>query len=349
MTITRWFPSVAPVTTITIAVLLATSLAGLSTVFSLSGPWLGVVFDRSYGGSGVRVDRVMANSPATGKLSDGDIIRAFVTKPQGRVEVLSVATLEDPDQLASYSEFNAFFAHQQALWEAISSPTFTVILSDAREIELTPATYPGPAVLPVAFWWLLLFGGTSFLLGVSVWDLHDDVAARLLSLLHQTREPTISKVASNALRGLRDVVYLLGAEEAPLADVMSDIEAGAREQLAGLGVHFNWRAPERWPDAILNSQQHINLRRVVRESIANALKHANPASIMIEAGMRMNELCLRIRHDGANSDPSSWVPGRGLNNIKSRVEEMGGSHKWVIELESTNRQYCCLNVCIPLL
>ncbi|MBI3479099.1 MAG: hypothetical protein HY016_01895 [Nitrosomonadales bacterium] len=711
----------SPTTTITISAIVAVGLALLSVMLAMSGPWLGMVFDRSYDGAGIRVAQVIDNSPSAGKIKAGDIIVALEVPTQQRVEVSSLVTQEDPDYAASYAEFNAFMELQQRVWQAISAPSFAVVLEDGRQVVLAPAAAPGLAVLPVAFWWLLLFGGASFFLGISAWslrrgepvtralavsgmgfmvsaytcgiyiarelalpserffalvaishlglvvfayaailtfwyyprrlgngpaawlfalwgaaiwlnetlqwwntpphpyyahlvvaffmlvlltslqwrqfrgvpleramlkwmlstmvitlgfnvllfcvpiiwaglpvtstaltfgsvfvfflgltigniryhqfdlehwwfkawqwlifilitlvadaifvyfmhitdvvsvglaiamgciylllrqwfwgryagknsrtleralphlidalmlqqqkitpdqqwrqliaqifnplsmkalsderetiaiergglalklpsldgavtieafccdqgkrlftaadvnlanrllelmrhsrdilsareqgaqeerhriqrDLHDDVAARLLSLLHQTREPMVSKVARNALRGLRDVIHLLGDEEAPLESVMTDIEAGAREQLAGLGIHFEWRSPDNWPAVTLRSQQHINLRRIAREAIANALKHANPENIVIEVDLGQ-KLCLRICNDGAAAEPSGWIPGRGLNNIKSRVAEMDGSHKWVIEREGTNKQYCCLAVCIPL-
>lgn len=723
MSINKSFTSFAPVTTITLAAILAVGLAVSSAMLALSGPWLGVVFDRTYDGAGVRVEQVLGNGPATGKLSAGDIIKAFETKSLGRVEVNHFATLDDPDHLASYAEYNSFFSLQQAIWESISSPSFTAVLSDDKKIELTSAKYPDPAALPADFWWLLFFGGVSFLLGVSVWsmrpgdpvtrvlaisgmgfmvgayccaiymarelampsnlffglaaanhlgimvfayaanlffwyypiklgngpaawvffflgvaalwlnetlqwlswpvhayyahfvvaysllvvfaffqwrksrdapleramlkwllasillslgftialfyvpiiltgepiastaltfgsvfgfylgivisnirfhqfdmehwwlrawqwlifilivlaadtlfvyflhltdtasiglaistgsiylmirqwfwgrfsgnssraldralpylldalvlqqqkippdqqwrhliervfnplnvkvisdkrdtvnikqrgmalqlpsldglatidafccdqgkrlftstdvnlanrllelmrhsrdissaheqgaqeerhriqrDLHDDVAARLLSLLHQTREPIISRVASNALRGLRDVIHLLGAEEAELEDVMTDIEAGAREQLTGLGVRFEWLAPDKWPAVMLSSQQHINLRRIAREAIANALKHAQPGNVIMEMELVGRELCFRISNDGTKTEPSSWIAGRGLNNIKSRVSEVGGSHEWGIEHKADNKRYCYLAVRMPL-
>lgn len=179
-------------------------------------------------------------------------------------------------------------------------------------------------------------------------DLHDDVAARLLSLLHQTREPTIQKMAQNALRGLRDVIHLLGTEEMSLAEMMIDIEAGVREQLSGLGVPLLWHSSKHFPEIILNSQQHINLRRIAREAIANALKHAHPQQVIVRIELDNQELCISFSHDGNISDLSSWIPGRGLNNIKSRVAELGGSHKWVIEQTDDNRQYCQLTVRLPL-
>jgi len=62
----RWLYSFAPVTTITIAAILAVSLAVVSAMLAMSGPWLGAVFDRSYDGAGVRVSQVLDNSPAAG-------------------------------------------------------------------------------------------------------------------------------------------------------------------------------------------------------------------------------------------------------------------------------------------
>ena len=137
---------------------------------ALSGPWLGVVFDRTYGGAGVRVDKVMDTSPAAGKLSAGDIVVAFEMPSHKRVDVNSLATQEDPDYLASYAEYNTFMDLQQRVWEAISSSSVTAILGDDRKVKFTPSVFPGLGVLPATFWWLLIFGGASFLLGIGAWS-----------------------------------------------------------------------------------------------------------------------------------------------------------------------------------
>jgi signal transduction histidine kinase len=179
-------------------------------------------------------------------------------------------------------------------------------------------------------------------------DLHDDVVARLLALLHQTREPAISLMAQNALRGLRDVVHMLGTEEMSLADTVIDIEANTREQLSGLGVALEWYSSEHWPEIIFTSQQHINLRRIARETIANALKHAQPQHLILHIEYIADDLHMRICNDGEISDPANWIPNRGLNNIKSRVAEMGASHKWVIVEKANKQRYCQLAVTMPL-
>lgn len=712
----------APVTMITIAAMLTLGLALASVIVVLGTPWLGVVFDRSYEGEGMRVAKVQDNSPAFGKLHAGDIIITFVTPTHGRIVASSLALIEEPDQLSSYVQYNDFFVYQKQVWEVLSSPTFIAILNNQRSVEITPIKSHSLTTLPIAFWWLVFFGGASFLLGVSVWsmrvndpvtralavsglgfmvgayscaiyvsrelaisaefffalattnhlgimvfayaailffwyyprrlgnghaaliyvvgvsalwlnetlqwlswpahvfyahflvaygllflfsylqwhksrgvplervmlkwlltvmllclgltlvmfygpviltgkpiastvvtfgsvflfylglvagnirfhqydmenwwirawqwlvfifiamiadalfvyfsnlsdstslgltaimggvyllarqwfwgrfsghtssaleqalphlvetlvrqakvsnpdmqlqqlmtrvynpisvitidsecktvslerggialrlpdmggmktievfccnrgnrlfnisdvylanqlfelmrhsnslliaheqgaiterrriqrDLHDDVAARLLSLLHQTREPAISKVAHNALRGLRDVINRLDAEEATLMDVVSDIEAGAREQLAESGIHFEWHSPDSYPEIILSSAQRINLRRISREAIANALKHAHPENIIMEIEFNHTVLGLHISNDGVISDPSGWIANRGLNNIKSRVTEMAGSHHWVVEQMPENRRYYRLSVNVPI-
>ena len=712
----------APLTVITLAASLAVSLAVLSVMLSLNAPWLGVAFDFSYNGTGVRVAGIHDPGPGAGKLQAGDTIIALVSRENDRVVVSSLATLEEPDQLATYAQYNAFFAMQQSIWQIISSPSFDVILSDQRRITLNPGKSPSPAILPASFWWLLFFGGASFLLGISVWimragdpvtralavsgfgfmvgayscaiytarelalsarlflglavtnhlgimvfayaailffwyyprrlanapavwiyllgvsalwlnetfqwlswpihafyahflvayfllflfsylqwrqargvllervllrwlltvmllnlgitlvlfyapviltgkpiastvltfgsvflfyvgliigniryhqfdmdhwwfrawqwlvfilitlaadtlfvyflnlrddtslglaisvggiyllarqwlwerfsgrgknapdramqhlveilimhqpnsnsdlqwqqlvsrvfnplsvktvtelcevatiakngialhlpsidgsttievfcgdrgnrlfsaadvhlasrllelmrhssdllsaqeegglkerrriqrDLHDDVAARLLSLLHQSREAESRGMVQSALRGLRDVIHRLDHEAVSLMDLMSDLEASAREQLSGSGVRLQWHSTDHWPVFVLSSGQHINLRRITREATANALKYAHPENLIIEARLDNNSLVLRISNDGTITEPSGWIANRGLNNIGSRVAEMNGSHKWVIEQRDDLVRYCVLAVNVPL-
>ena len=717
------FPYLAPVTTITLAAFVAAALAVLSALLAMSSPWLGIEFDRDYCGDGIRVLAIKPDSPATGKLHAGDILTALSTPAHARVELSGLATMEEPDQLDSYAAYNAFFALQQAIWEAISAPNFTAILRDQRSVTLIPAATSSAIMLPAEFWWLIFFGGTSFILGASIWsmrrnepvtralavsgigfmlgayscalyisrelalpaklfyslaalnhigimmfayatilffwyfpqrlgkgpaalvyavfvaalwlnetmqwlswpahayyahfvfaysvlilfsylqwrksrkapqerallkwmltnmlfcmgftialfygpviftgkpiastiltfgsvfvfyiglligniryhqfdmelwwlrawqwlmlifialiadalfiyylhvsttvslgliivvgivyllsrqwlwglfskndnrtldsalphlidalmlhqhkttpdqqwhqlitkvfnplsiktiqeqtadvtiqrgglalqlpdiygiatiealccdkgnrlftptdvslsnrllelmrqssdivsaheqgrqeerqriqrDLHDDVAARLLSLLHQTHDPKISLMARSALRGLRDVINLLDAEDTSLMEAMTEIEAEAREQITGLEIDFEWHSPDNWPEIAINSGQHINLRRIAREAIANALKHAHPKHIRIEAKLNELTLFLRISHDGVYTDPATWISNRGLNNINYRVLEMKGSHTWGIEQRVDHKQYCQLSVHAPLI
>lgn len=163
------FSNFAPITGITVSTILAVGLAVLSTMVALSGPWLGMEFDRTYDGEGVRILHIANDSPAAAKLVAGDIIAAVQTPALGRVALSSLVTLEDPDRLESYARYNDFFAQQQQIWEVLSTPSFTAILKDGRSIELTPAKYPAPTVLPPSFWWLIFFGGASFILGLSSW------------------------------------------------------------------------------------------------------------------------------------------------------------------------------------
>jgi signal transduction histidine kinase len=716
------FPYLAPVTTITIAAFVAAALAVLSALLAMSTPWLGIEFDRDYSGDGIRILTIKSDSPSTGKLHKGDIVIALSTPAHGRVELSALAAMEEPDQLPTYAEYNTFFALQQTIWDTISSPAFTAILSDQRSITLTPAVTSSVTMLPAEFWWLIFFGGTSFILGISIWsmrrsepvtrtlavsgigfmlgayscaiytsrelalsaklfyslaslnhigimmfayatilffwyfpqrlgrrpaaliytifvaalwlnetmqwlswpahafyahfvfaycvlvvfsyqhwqksrrapqeramlkwmlsnmlfcmgftialfygpviftgkpiastiltfgsvfvfyiglligniryhqfdmelwwlrawqwlilifialladalfiyylhisttaslgliiivgavyllsrqwlwgifskhddrtldsalphlidalmlhqykttpdqqwrqlitrvfnplsiktieeqtsevtiqrsglalqmpdiygiatiealccdkgnrlftptdvslssrllelmrqssdiasaheqgrrderqriqrDLHDDVAARLLSLLHQTHDPKISFVARSALRGLRDVINLLDAEDASLMEVLTEIEAETREQISGLEIEFEWHSPDQWPDIAINAVQHINLRRIARETIANALKHAYPKHIRIEAQLNERVLFLRISHDGTFTDPAHWISNRGLNNIQYRVTELNASHTWGIEQRIDHKRYCQLSVHIPL-
>lgn len=718
----RWFQSVAPLTVITTAAVVAVGFALLTTLLALSQPWLGIDFDRSYKGEGLRVLKVQSYSAVFGELHSGDIINALITPSHGRIEIAASILDEDPDRLSSYSEYNKFFSHQQDVFDAITSTSVSAVLSDGRSIPLVASTFPPIYAITLDFWWLLFFGGASLLLGVSAWsmrprdtvtrvlaisgvgfmvgayscaiyasrelvlpsklffvlasanhlgimifayasilffwfyphryregpaawiyvigvlalwlnetlqllswpvhafyahfllayallfglailqwrksrgmpveraalrwlmvtillslgativlfyvpviltgspiasnvltfgsvflfylglvigniryhqfdmdqwwlrawqwlmfiliamiadalfiyflhvtqsvsivlsigvgvfylltrqwfwgllsgngnqasnkslpqladtlslqqqgitadmlwdqqiirifnpiklsklaepcthtvfgadanilnipsldglhtievfccekgkrlfsstdigladrflelmrksqeaalfheqgvqeerqrilrDLHDDVAARLLTLLHQTREPEVSNTARNALRGLRDVIDRIGTEEMSLSDVMLDIESASREQLSGVGVDFEWYSPTSWPELRLNSNLHINMRRIVREAIANALKHAHPRVVIVRVELVDGDLNLQISHDGQLVDPSNWTLGRGLNNIKTRVAEMGASHKWMIDDVGVDEQYCKLILCVPV-
>jgi len=147
-------------TGITVSTILAVCLAVLSTMVSLSGPWLGMEFDRTYDGEGVRILHIANDSPAAAKLVAGDIIAAVQTPALGRVEFCFSGALEDPDRWKAMQDTTTFL-HSSSRYGRSFAPSFTAILKDGRSIELPPqSTLRRPVCRPRSGADLL--GGPSF-------------------------------------------------------------------------------------------------------------------------------------------------------------------------------------------
>lgn len=160
-------------------------------------------------------------------------------------------------------------------------------------------------------------------------DLHDDVAARLLTLVRRGANARDRELAGGALAALREAVYSLdAAAPLPLHEVLADSRAEVVERLEAEGVTVHWEQDEMDDALSLNPRQTASLRRMIQESVSNALRHAHPQEVMLSIGVKAGQLMLRVLNDGVDAAVSSGEGGHGLNNVRTRAVELGGNAQW---------------------
>ncbi len=108
-------------------------------------------------------------------------------------------------------------------------------------------------------------------------DLHDDIGARLLTLLHRS-EGEAAQAIREVLASLRLTVYGLGARPQPIGNCLAHWRAEAGERCEALGVRLDWTERALLATALLDAPQQLNLARVLREALSNALRHARPSA-----------------------------------------------------------------------
>lgn len=155
-------------------------------------------------------------------------------------------------------------------------------------------------------------------------DMHDDVGARLLMLIHHAQTPAIAELARAAMNDLRTALAALDVAPVPLAEAMADWRAEATGRCEAANVALAWQTHIEQPDLMLNSRQKATLERALRESLTNALKHAAPANIEVRISQHDQALTLDVINDGAPVSPTEWREGRGLRGMRQRLAEYGG-------------------------
>ncbi len=157
-------------------------------------------------------------------------------------------------------------------------------------------------------------------------DMHDDVGARLLMLIHRAQSPELTELARAAMNDLRTALNVMDANAIPLADALADWRAEASSRCDAAGVSLTWTAPQLslgQAGVLLGSRQKSVLERALREGLTNALKHGQPSSIEITASLDAGSLALALRNDGVVTDPAEWIAGRGLRGMRQRLQEYG--------------------------
>jgi signal transduction histidine kinase len=156
-------------------------------------------------------------------------------------------------------------------------------------------------------------------------DLHDNIGARLLKLIHHLRGTPNAEVARDAMKDLRTAIAAMDSQPVPLRNALADWRAETDSRCEAANCHLHWQQNDSLPDAELAPRRKAMLESVMREIVTNALKHASPSRIKVEVAANATHLHASIINDGKITDPLTWQDGYGLRNLRGRLEELGGS------------------------
>jgi signal transduction histidine kinase len=156
-------------------------------------------------------------------------------------------------------------------------------------------------------------------------DLHDNIGARLLKMIHQLRGTPTAEVAREAMKDLRTSIAALDSHPVALVDALADWRAEASERCEAAGSTLQWEQQTELDSTPLKAHTKATLEAVVRELLTNALKHAAPTQVSIAFAMQGERLQCTLTHDGAVSAPDTWKDGYGMRNVRARLNEKGGT------------------------
>lgn len=178
-------------------------------------------------------------------------------------------------------------------------------------------------------------------------DMHDDVGARLLMLIHRASSPELAELARAAMHDLRTTLHVMDAHDMPLAEALADwrAEASARCEAAHVDLVWATDLPSGSELPALGSRQKAAIERALRECLTNALRHARPQCVEIVFRLQPGGLLqFAVRNDGAVGDPASWQDGRGLRGMRQRLQPWGGR----LQITATEHGHAELTLEIPL-
>lgn len=163
----------------------------------------------------------------------------------------------------------------------------------------------------------------------------DGAAARLAAIEDTARENLAEA------RALVAAFTPVALSEATLTEVLRrQAERFAAE--TGVDVQVSLDLPDDEVAALPQAQQVVLLRSA-QEALANVRKHAAATQVLITLGLSDGRVWIEIRDDGTGFTPGSVSGGFGLNAMRGRVEESGGT----VEVESTPGCGTRVQVLIP--
>jgi signal transduction histidine kinase len=158
-------------------------------------------------------------------------------------------------------------------------------------------------------------------------DLHDDIGARLLTLMYKATSPEMEEYVRHTLKDLKTLTRGLAAPHHRLSHAAAEWKADLAQRLTAAHVELGWSfsADE---DRLLTVVQWSALTRVLRELVSNTIAHAGATRVEISFQLERDAIELSVIDNGQGRNPRAWSHGLGLGGVRKRVKQLGGEVQW---------------------
>jgi len=158
-------------------------------------------------------------------------------------------------------------------------------------------------------------------------DLHDDLGAKLLTIVHTSDNERISSLAREALEEMRLSVRGLTGRPVQLLDAIGDWRAEVVSRLAQSNIEADWVSLTEDVAHTLPARAYVQTTRIIRESISNVIKHSGATRCVVRCALADGDFQLVIQDNGKGvptEKDGRLDRGHGMASMKSRAKQMQG-------------------------
>lgn len=158
-------------------------------------------------------------------------------------------------------------------------------------------------------------------------DLHDDLGAKLLTIVHTSRSDRIAALGREALDEMRLSVRGLTGRPMALSEALADWRTEAMARLGSVGIQVQWPLPTGDSDEVLGSRTMVQTTRILREVVNNLIRHSQATRCDVETVVQPERLQIEIRDNGVGFDVERLrdsPAGLGLLNMAQRARQLEG-------------------------
>jgi signal transduction histidine kinase len=189
-------------------------------------------------------------------------------------------------------------------------------------------------------------------------DMHDHIGSMLtqvsqLSDLGQSeagreaahaRFERIGSQTRSAVQALDEIVWATNPKNDNLPRFAEYVGRFADEFFEVSSVRCWQEIPTDLPHLLLTAEVRHNVFLAVKEGFNNVLKHASATQLWLRLSLEDSQVRLEIEDNGRGFDPQTQPRGNGLENMKARLHECGGS----VEVRTAVGKGTRLRFCFPL-
>jgi len=158
-------------------------------------------------------------------------------------------------------------------------------------------------------------------------DLHDDLGAKLLTIVHTSESERISSLAREALEEMRLSVRGLTGKPMRLADALADWRAEVVQRLGQAAIEIDWRGPAEETEQLLQARAYVQTTRILREAVSNIIKHSGASHCKVRCAIADDHFGLNIQDNGRGIPmelDGKLDRGHGMSSMKHRAKQMQG-------------------------
>lgn len=154
-------------------------------------------------------------------------------------------------------------------------------------------------------------------------DLHDDLGAKLLTIVHTSDGARVPQLAREALDEMRLAVRGLAGKPVQLENALADWRAEIMARLEQAGINAFWSHPEAGLSQTLSSRVFMQVTRILREAVSNVIGHSAASSCEIRCRVSATSLRILVRDDGRGLS-ADLRHGLGMTTMKRRAKQVDG-------------------------
>ncbi|HKW83357.1 MAG TPA: ATP-binding protein [Burkholderiaceae bacterium] len=158
-------------------------------------------------------------------------------------------------------------------------------------------------------------------------DLHDDLGAKLLTIVHTSESERISTLAREALEEMRLSVRGLTGKPMRLADALADWRAETVLRLGQANIEADWRGPSEETEQLLPARSFVQTTRILREAVSNIIKHSGASHCKVRCAISDRQFGLTVQDNGKGIPmelDGKLDRGHGMASMKHRAKQMQG-------------------------
>jgi signal transduction histidine kinase len=158
-------------------------------------------------------------------------------------------------------------------------------------------------------------------------DLHDDLGAKLLTIVHTSESERISTLAREALEEMRLSVRGLTGRPVRLSDALADWRAETVMRLGQANIEIDWKSLAEDTDQVLPARGFVQTTRILREAVSNIIKHSGASHVKVRCAISGLQFGLNIQDNGKGIPmelDGKLDRGHGMSSMKHRAKQMQG-------------------------